>query len=198
MTPYFFGYGSLVNRATHDYADAHRGRIRGWRRAWRHVAHREVAFLTAIPDADSEIDGLVAGVPGADWAALDLREKSYQRIPARDVTHPLSGESDIQIYHAPVHLHAPATVLHPVLLSYLDVVVQGYLREFGEEGVAHFFATTDGWDAPIRDDRAAPVYPRHQRLTPAELRLTDRCLADVGARLLSGGDETATEAAPAG
>ena len=186
MTPYFFGYGSLVNRATHDYADAHRARIKGWRRIWRHVENRNVAFLTAVPDETSEIDGLVAGVPGADWAALDLRERSYQRIPARDVDHPLPADSDIQIYHAPVHLHAPASRLHPVLLSYVDVVVQGYLREFGEEGVARFFATTDGWDAPIFDDRSEPVYPRHQSLTGKEIALTDRHLADAGAEIVSG------------
>ena len=35
----------------------------------------------------------------------------------------------------------------PILLSYLDVVVQGYLAEFGEAGVARFFASTDGWGA---------------------------------------------------
>jgi hypothetical protein len=49
---------------------------------------------------------------------------------------------------------------HPVLLSYLDVVVQGYLQEFDEAGVAHFFDTTDGWDAPLLDDRTHPHYPR--------------------------------------
>ena len=47
--PFFFGYGSLVNRATHDYSDAHPARIEGWRRAWRHVEGRKVAFLTAVP-----------------------------------------------------------------------------------------------------------------------------------------------------
>ena len=45
MTPYFFGYGSLVNRATHDYVHAHPARISGWRRAWRHVEGRSVALF---------------------------------------------------------------------------------------------------------------------------------------------------------
>ena len=75
-----------------------------------------------------------------------------------------------------------------MLLSYVDVVVQGYLREFGEDGVAQFFATTDGWDAPILDDRADPVYPRHQALTAKERAFTDRHLADVGATLVSDDD----------
>jgi hypothetical protein len=73
-------------------------------------------------------------------------------------------------------------------LSYIDVVVQGYLREFGEEGVARFFATTDGWDAPVADDRADPIYLRHQTLTRAERALVDRWLDDLGAECRAAGD----------
>ena len=58
-------------------------------------------------------------------------------------------------------------------LSYLDVVVQGFLREFGPQGAQNFFETTDGWEAGIWDDRADPIYPRHQTLTPAERQATD-------------------------
>lgn len=46
-----------------------------------------------------------------------------------------------------------------VLLSYLDVVVQGYFREFGRKGVVHFFEMTEGWHAPVLNDRANPIYP---------------------------------------
>lgn len=166
----FFGYGSLVNRRTHDYPEVTRLTVPGWRRAWRHTGLRDVAFLTAVPDAGSEIDGLSAGVPGGDWAALDLREAAYIRTPLPD--GPL-------IYHIPDDLHAPASADHPILLSYLDVVVQGYLTEFGEDGVDRFFATTDGWHAPIRDDRAAPRYPRAQTLTDAERTLVDAHLDRV-------------------
>ncbi|WP_323785658.1 hypothetical protein [Thalassovita sp.] len=73
---------------------------------------------------------------------------------------------------------------HPILLSYLDVVVQGYHQEFGEQGVTRFFQTTDGWDAPILDDRKQPHYPRHQTLARPETRLVDRMLDDIGARLV--------------
>ena len=77
------------------------------------------------------------------------------------------------IYSIPEGKHGAPSMAHPVLLSYLDVVVQGYLHEFGPDGVERFFATTDGWDAPILDDRAHPHYPRHQHLTPAETALVD-------------------------
>ena len=36
---------------------------------------------------------------------------------------------------------------HPLVLSYVDVVVQGFLAEYGIAGVGHFFATTTGWPA---------------------------------------------------
>ena len=77
--PYFFGYGSLVNLATHDFPDPRPARLKGWRRAWRHTDLRPVAFLTAVPDTESEIEGMIAHVPRNDWAALDEREWAYDR-----------------------------------------------------------------------------------------------------------------------
>ncbi len=179
-TPRFFGYGSLVNCATHDYVSPAPATITGWRRVWRHVEGRKVAFLTVTPCETTEIDGLIAEVPDGDWAALDVREHNYDRVPAQRVSHDLRVVSDIHIYYAPPERHRSATTAHPILLSYIDVVVQGYLREFGEAGVARFFETTDGWDAPVLDDRNDPIYPRHQRLTGEETRLTDEHLATLG------------------
>jgi hypothetical protein len=76
---------------------------------------------------------------------------------------------------------------YPVLLSYLDVVVQGYVRAFGLAGVQHFFDTTDGWEAPILNDRTEPRYPRHQQLKPEERELVDMHLARIEARLINPG-----------
>ena len=160
----FFGYGSLVNRRTHLYGGTALT-VRGWRRAWRHTPLRPVAFLTAVPDAEAAIDGLAADVPGGNWAALDEREAAYLRTALPEGP---------QVYHIPEGHHGPATQAHPILRSYLDTVVQGYLAEFGRDGVARFFDTTSGWDAPIRDDRAAPLYPRAQQVTPEETALVDR------------------------
>ncbi|SFI96656.1 gamma-glutamylcyclotransferase family protein [Jannaschia pohangensis] len=170
MTPRFFGYGSLVNLTTHDYPNPQRLRVAGWRRAWRHTPLQPAAFLTAVPDPGSVIDGIMADVPADDWAALDQRESGYIRSPVAE---------GAQIYHIPHDLHGPATQACTILLSYLDVVVQGYLREFGTDGVAAFFETTDGWDTPIHDDRTAPLYPRARTLSPEELALVDRQLARV-------------------
>jgi hypothetical protein len=183
--PYFFGYGSLVNTATHSYPAPTPVRVTGWRRMWRHTALRDVAYLTATPDKASQIDGLIAQVPGHDWAALDAREYAYTRsaLDLADVQGEGIAASEVQIYQTRTDQDAPPSVRHPILLSYLDVVVQGYLRVFGEDGVARFFETTDGWDAPIRNDRAAPRYPRHQLLTPQEQALVDAHLRAVSAHV---------------
>ncbi|SFP77019.1 gamma-glutamylcyclotransferase [Tranquillimonas alkanivorans] len=179
--PYFFGYGSLVNRATHLYTSAYRATLPGWRRIWRHTALRPVAFLTAIPDGNGEIDGLMAPVPGADWAALDEREHAYDRVPAHGLRHPVPDPVEAVVYTIPEGKHEKPDAAHPILLSYLDVVVQGYLTEFGEDGVERFFRTTGGWDAPILNDRAEPIYPRHQTLSAPERELVDYWLGEVKA-----------------
>lgn len=182
--PYFFGYGSLVNRATHGYGLARRARLRGWRRAWRYTAFRDGPFLTAVPCADSVIEGLVAMVPGADWRALDIREAGYARLPlGEELRIEGADRAATQIYAVPAADTVEPPERQPILLSYIDVVFQGYLREYGAEGVARFVTTTDGWDAPVLDDRAAPLYPRHQQLDPAERALVDRHLADLGANI---------------
>ena len=186
--PRFFGYGSLVNLATHDYHDARPARLRGWRRVWRHTSLRPAAFLSVEPCDATVIDGVIAAVPGADWAALDLRERAYAR---RDVSHLVDHDGDrgeTAVYQVEEgHLAAP-TLTHPVYLSYLDVVVQGFLHTLGQAAVERFFETTHGWDAPILMDRAAPRYPRHQRLTPAEVALVDDWLRQIGARVVEPDD----------
>ena len=43
--PYFFGYGSLVNRATNAYPNAARAQATGWARIWQATAIRQIAYL---------------------------------------------------------------------------------------------------------------------------------------------------------
>ena len=180
---HFFGYGSLVNRATHSYPQAHPAHLKGWRRVWVHTAARPVAYLSVMRDENCTIAGLAAHVPGGDWAALDEREAAYARHPAQAL--PIGrAPLDVQVYAVPQASAALPQTAHPILLSYLDAVVQGFLHEFGEEGVSGFFDTTAGWDAPIRNDRAAPLYPRAQRLTAFEIACVDAALARCGATLI--------------
>lgn len=186
-TSYFFGYGSLVNRRTHGFAPVHRASASGWRRVWAQVPGRPVSLLTVVRDAACEIDGLIAPVDADGWAALDLREACYDRTDAlRDVRHPAETVDELAIYVVPEADRLPPDAEHPVLLSYLDVVLQGYLVEFGKEGAERFIATTANWDAPILNDRAAPQYPRDQSLTDAERAFVDAALSGLGARILAG------------
>ncbi|WP_241488885.1 gamma-glutamylcyclotransferase family protein [Shimia sp. SK013] len=175
---YFFGYGSLVNSRTHAFEDAYPARLTGWKRAWVATDLRPFAFLSAEPDANSTIDGLIAPVPCNDWAALDQREFAYDRFDTgTSVSHSQPNTPQIAVYSvSPERRIAPAAP-PDILLSYVDVVVQGYLAVFGEAGVASFFATTDNWNTQVIDDRAAPIYPRHQVLTAAETALVDHFLA---------------------
>ncbi|WP_343081623.1 gamma-glutamylcyclotransferase family protein [Ostreiculturibacter nitratireducens] len=183
--PAFFGYGSLVNRETHDYAPATPARLTGWRRVWRHTGLRPLAFLSVEPAENVTIDGLVAAVPGDDWTALDKREGAYDRhhLPSTTVAHEAHWASSVQVY-AVSSRHRPADETHPVLLSYIDTVVQGFLREFGEEGAQRFFDTTAGWETPILDDRAAPRYSRARALSLSETAFVDEALIGVGAQRL--------------
>ena len=185
IKPYFFGYGSLVNRKTHHYENAHRASATGWRRAWRYTVHRQVAFLTAVPCNDSRIFGLMAEVPNGDWIALDEREYAYDRVGATGhVDHDLDLPHEVSIYAIPEGQHYAPTPDHPILLSYLGTVVQGYLNEFGEDGVRAFFDTTDGWDAPILDDLSEPIYPRTQALGRKEKALLESEMQRMNSHLL--------------
>jgi hypothetical protein len=187
--PSVFGYGSLVNRATHTYAPARPARLEGWRRAWRYTAHRAGPYLTAVRSPGDAIDGLVAAIPGGDWAALDRREAGYDRLPTPmpgvmvyAVPNPVAGPIPDPVSGASP---GPAGERAPILLSYVDVVLQGFLHEYGPAGVEGFAATTDGWDIPILNDRALPQYPRHQRLTRAETDLVDGVLRTLRAQLIT-------------
>ncbi|WP_136443247.1 gamma-glutamylcyclotransferase family protein [Pacificoceanicola onchidii] len=181
---YFFGYGSLVNIATHGFNPVHKATANGWIRAWRYTPRRRVAYLTAVRAPGKSIDGLIAPVPQDGWAALDLREAAYERLPANDHIEHGAGAAEVAIYAIhPDDLHRPDAD-HPVLMSYLEVVLQGYLRVFGESGVRDFFETTDGWEAPILDDRAKPVYSRAQTLTKDETALVADLLREYGCRVV--------------
>lgn len=185
MDSHFFGYGSLVNRATHAYPGLRRARLSGWERVWVHTPARDLAFLSVRPAPGVEIEGVVAEVPGRDWRALDAREYAYARHPVHVATP--EGALQVQVYAVPGSDAMAPSDRHPILLSYLDAVVQGFAGEYGPAGVEAFFATTCGWEAPVIDDRAAPRYPRAQRLGPAERAAVDAGLAARRVRILPRG-----------
>lgn len=183
--PFFFGYGSLVNRATHDFPQATPATLKGWRRVWRQLPTRPQAYLSVEQASGAEIEGLIAHVPDDDWAALDEREEAYARqVVTPIVDHALGDAVEIQVYAIPDGPAGPGS--HPILLSYIDVVAQGFLHVYGEGGLERFFATTAGWNTPVVNDRSAPLYPRAQVLSAGERGLVDHWLSEVGAPISSG------------
>lgn len=182
---FFFGYGSLVNANTHKHGPCVPVKLDGWKRAWRFTEARNLSFLTVVQDTSASVQGVIAPVPNSDWDALDAREHAYDRIDATDNipnTPPMAEQ--IAVYAiAPEKLNEPDDH-HPVLLSYIDVVIQGFLQVYGQDGVTQFMETTTGWNAPILNDRPKPVYPRAQTLSKQETHLVDLSLSSVGARVL--------------
>lgn len=185
MDGYVFGYGSLVNARTHDYGTVHPARVTGWRRRWCQAKGRAWAFLAVTPSPETVLDGVIAEVPGPAWADLDQREFSYDRVETDSVEHPLPDAVRVQHYWVPDGKHTAPAETQPVLLSYLDTCVEGYLDIFGEAGPGRFFETTDGWDTPVLDDRPAPIYRRHTAPGAAVREITDAALARLSVRRMS-------------
>ncbi|WP_420409715.1 gamma-glutamylcyclotransferase family protein [Hoeflea sp.] len=205
----YFGYGSLVNRATlrTGIVAAHRARLKGWRRTWRSrpvggpspsrsdSAGVTPSFLSAGRVADAAIDGLLIIDYAHNLAAVDAREFHYhrRRISLDDLEFAapsgLAGNNErerqglgsgiaLYVYEGRTDLpHAPGPA--PILRSYLDAVMQGFLREFGEAGVHRFVAETDAFHTPIHEDREAPLYPRAVTLSADEADLFDAALHPV-------------------
>ena len=181
----YFGYGSLVNRATHRTAivDAIPARLTGWRRCWRprpDMPGFPAALLSVRAEPGAACDGLVVIDRAANLAAVDQREARYRRAAVEpgvlETSRPIPANCPVYVYVAEDHIPA-----HPdparILRSYLDAVLQGFLEVHGEEGVRRFIFETHGFDTPVHDDRAAPIYPRAVRLSEAEKALFERYLA---------------------
>lgn len=179
----YFGFGSLVNRNTlsADVVDVIPVRLKGWRRHWQnHPVESDtpthlhsIALLSVHPKLECEIDGVLVIDRMSNLAALDTRERSYQRIQLDESNFSFKNNNLNSFSDISVHLYMADSALETIekpqiLRSYLDVVMQGYLREFGEAGLRKFFATTDGFDFSIREDRDNPEYPRHQSLSQEE------------------------------
>lgn len=180
MTFTVFGYGSLVNRATlPPFVSARPMRLSGWRRAWRASGRSEagggVCSLSVTPAEGAAADGLAITFEDAIWPLIRRREIRYD---------PVTLDGGMIVFRAEPAIDRFGDDEHPIHLSYVEVVLRGFLTEFGEAGTARFMAETDGWHAPVLDDRAAPRYPRAQHLAQSERALVDRMLKTVDARIV--------------
>lgn len=191
----YFGYGSLVNRATlrTGIVAAFPARLSGWRRFWRAppdlgcLDHDRVrpALLTVGRQAGAAIDGLLVIDLAENLAAVDAREIHYHRreVSANDLTFTgarLACACPLYVYEA--REDVPAVAGTPLIWrSYLDAVLQGFRVEHGLDGVHRFLAETEGFDYAIAEDRAAPLYPRAVGLDGEEIGLYDAVTARLKA-----------------
>lgn len=170
-----FGYGSLANSGTHDWPVAGTATLSGWRRNWAHrsMGARGVTALTIEPAPGSVIAGQMLAVPDDGWANLDQREAGYDCVIAQ--VSPLLDGSVTYVSEDP----QGADRDHPIWLSYVDTVLEGFLDMGGLDAVDAFVETTVGWDAPILDDRGDKLYPRATALVRETEAMVDGVLANL-------------------
>jgi hypothetical protein len=187
----YFGYGSLVNRETlrTAYLATVPVRVRGWKRCWRprdpefRKQGISVSMLSARPDAETIIEGMVVFDRADHLPSVDEREFGYHRRTVAadriEYLNDLAVDCPVYIYEAWTN-HSEDDPGDPILQSYLDAVLQGFLREFGPEGVRGFVRTTDGFDRPVRRDRHQPIYARSVLLSDHERTMFDGLLEQHG------------------
>jgi len=178
----YFGYGSLVNLGSlrTPYISAHRATLTGWKRSWlsrprvegSFAAEDGLAFLSVVAAPDVQIDGVLIIDHASSLPALDQREVMYTRTVINATAlqfHDEAPQADSQFLY--VAEQPSATPQSHILRSYLDVVMQGYLHHFGEEGLHRFMETTLNFDIPVKEDRDEPLYPRATTLSDKEISL---------------------------
>lgn len=192
----YFGYGSLVNRATRPSAErAQPARLHGWRRVWGHRvigsadartgAKQSCCSLSVEPisEADSSqfIDGVLVTIPLSELPVLDERENGYERVmlPASDFTLPQACDAkNVHVYVSDDQHAGRSNKDYPILQSYVDCVLAGYCAVFDQAGMQHFVDTTVGWEGTIENERTTPKYPRAVTLSKQQLDTIDALVSE--------------------
>lgn len=196
------GYGSLMNRQTR----ASMMRIipitlKGFRREWSYrnwgstasveQMQRKAGFspstaLNVVQQDDAQMCAVLVEESLDSLPSLDLRESGYDRLSLRQTQiEPIvssqevtwTQDQDFFIYQSKVVNHHLADEDYPILQSYVDVVISGILSHFSSETAVEFVRSCGGFDRPIYNDRAEPIYPRALSLSTEELGMIDAILA---------------------
>ncbi|MBL4890463.1 MAG: gamma-glutamylcyclotransferase [Rhizobiaceae bacterium] len=184
----YFGFGSLVNTATlrTDYIETIPVALKGWRRHWQGrpaVDDPEIALLSIHRYDDAQLHGLIVVDSLENLEAVDKREQGYQRVQLSHDDFVVQGRAlpaNLYVYVANAANEPDSEP--PLLQSYLDAVMQGYLNEYGSSGLAHFIETTTGFERKIILDRSQPRYPRAIELDQTSAELFDNTLREAGVR----------------
>jgi cation transport protein ChaC len=169
---YYFGYGSLVNRDTRPAGEfSESATLKGWRRVWgnrsadlkRSQNCTSLSIETLGHPSEGSIEGVIARMPVSELTQLDEREAGYNRLKLSVDEFELTDrvETDfVYVYQSELPRRFLADDEHPILQSYIDCVLAGYLTQFGRSGMQAMVDSTRGWSRPVMNDREAPHYPR--------------------------------------
>ena len=173
-----FGFGSLVTRATHDLGWLGTAKLKGYRRAWVPSPDWDISLLSVEPDPKTEIDGSILEVAAEAWPALLEREKGYDVHSLKALDLEPSFEDVSLFVGRPTEVAEDES--RPIVLSYLDTVVTGFVESYGSDRARDFFKSTVGWRAGILRDRENPKYPRTVPLKPEIKAIVDEELKNLG------------------
>jgi len=181
----YFGFGSLVNRLTRPSGElAINARLNGWQRVWEHrvvggESGRSCTSLSVQPASGQAIDGVLVSLAPEQLPDLDKREAGYERLslPATSFSASVKLNIDtVYVYRSLPTNRCVASHDYPILQSYIDCVAAGYDERFGRDGLKLMLQSTIGWENPILNDRAKPLYPRSVTLSSERLAQYDSCL----------------------
>jgi glutathione-specific gamma-glutamylcyclotransferase len=185
----YFGYGSLVNELTWTRKyEMITAEIHNWIREWKHCVDTpwgRVCALTVSREAKSAVQGAFILCDLAELKEVDEREIGYERVELSrdDVVSPaLTLPDRLFVYRSTPPAFRSGDAMYPLWMSYIEVVLVGYWRVFGETGIDHFINSTRGWDTPILDDRAQPLYPRFVQLQADDRNFIEQKLRSAGLR----------------
>jgi hypothetical protein len=178
---YVFGYGSLLTTDAEPIPELTASRLRGHRRTWNVAMNNSqaipgykryvdpvtgnppavfVVFLNIVADPGGEVNGALFPVSDEKLAALDRRERNYERI---DVTaglaDPVAGSiwayagSSAGIERFEVGQRAGSAVISR---GYVDDVRRGF-ASLGADAAAELESLTDPPPCPIVALRRVPV-----------------------------------------
>ncbi|MCC8392170.1 gamma-glutamylcyclotransferase [Paraburkholderia sp. MMS20-SJTR3] len=181
-TQFIFGYGSLINSPSRE---ATAGKpvaaipVRvsaafGYVRSWSDRAGSGFTTLGLRRPFDGEapmtINGVIYPVAGNDMSAFDAREKGYVRVEVPRALieavswQPLPAAGTVWVYVPKADGNAPGEGLpvpdanHPLVQSYIDVVIEGGL-EYGPQFAREIIATTRDWSPYWLNDRTLARRP---------------------------------------
>lgn len=175
-TQFIFGYGSLINSASRNSSaskpiaaipvrvSASFGFVRAWNDR-SPTGFTALGLRRPVPGEGAlTINGVIYPVDGNDMSSFDAREKGYVRVevPREEIEalswQQLPTEGKIWVYIPDVTGQEPGVGLptadaqHPLVESYVDVVIEGGL-EYGQDYARELIETTKDWSPYWLNDR---------------------------------------------